>query len=273
MIKDEIFKFFGDYIFQNSGMVYLIDDYYRLETRLNDLVRIFEVSSVDDVYEMYKKNITPDMKAVLINISTNNETYFFRDVKPFTIFSKNIMPELLSKVGFGPLKVWSAASSTGQEAFSMLMSVQNTSNVAGFSRLSIFASDISSDALAKAMKGIYNGLDVQRGLPIAQLMKYFTQLENGSWQISKEILSKVKFSEFNLLKGSFPINMYHVIFCRYVLIYQEKENKTKILKNIYDALVPGGYLFLGNGESLIGIDSQFERVTIDGYTIFQKKSI
>ncbi len=271
IIKDEIFKFFSEYILENSGMVYLAADYYRLETRLNDLVRVFEVSSVDDVYQMYKKNITPDMKAVLINISTNNETYFFRDVKPFTIFSKILMPELVAKTLYGPINVWSAASSTGQEALSILMSVKNLANDAEFSRLSIFASDISSVALAKAIKGIYNGLDVQRGLPIALLMKYFTQVENSNWQVSKELLSKIKFFEFNLLKDSFPMNMYHVIFCRNVLIYQKMANKDKILKNIYAALAPGGYLLLGNGESLIGIDSKFERVTVDNYTIYKKQ--
>lgn len=270
MIKVEVYKFFSDYIFQHSGMVYTANDYYRLDARINELVKIFSVNSVDEIYDMYKKNITPDMKAVLINISTNNETYFFRDVKPFSVLSKLVLPEILAKVLTGPINIWSAASSTGQEAFSMLMGVQSSSIATAFSRINIFGSDISTDALNKAKKGLYNGLDVQRGLPIALLMKFFTQSSDETWQINKDILGKVKFAEFNLLKDVYPKENYHIIFCRNVLIYQEKDNKAAILKNLYSALKPGGYLFLGNGESLIGIDTKFERVTLDGYTIYKK---
>lgn len=270
MITDEVYKFFADYIFQNSGMVYTTSDYYRLESRINELVKIVGANSVEEVYQMYKKNITPDMKAVLINISTNNETYFFRDVKPFTVLSKNVLPELFTKSGIGMLNIWSAASSTGQEAFSMLMGANTVLSDAEFARLIIYASDISTDALNKASKGIYSGLDVQRGLPIASLMKYFSQVDNENWQINKNILSKVKFFEFNLLKDKFPKDFYHVIFCRNILIYQGKENKNIILNNIYDALTIGGYLFLGNGEGLIGIDTKFDRITFDGHTIYKK---
>jgi chemotaxis protein methyltransferase CheR len=270
VIKDEVYKFFADYIFQNSGMVYAPQDYYRLESRINDLIRILAVESADDVYQMYKKNITPDMKAILINISTNNETYFFRDVKPFSLLAKTILPEFFSKVTFGPLKIWSAASSTGQEAFSMLMSAQGVFSDSSYTRINISASDISSAALKKAKVGKYSNLDIQRGLPITMLMKHFTQVDEGSWQINKNILSQVKFFEFNLLKDKFPSDAYHIIFCRNVLIYQDLKNKNAILNNIYDSLLPGGYLFLGNGESLIGVDTKFERLTIDGYTVFKK---
>lgn len=270
MIKEEVYKFFSDYIFQHSGMVYASSDYYRLDARINELVKIFSLNSVDEVYEMYKKNITPDMKAVLINISTNNETYFFRDVKPFSVLTKLILPEILTKVPTGPITIWSAASSTGQEAYSMLMGIQSSAIASNLSRISVFGSDISTDALNKAKKGMYNGLDVQRGLPIALLMKFFTQGSDETWQINSELMGKVRFAEFNLLKDSFPKDNYHIIFCRNVLIYQEKENKNNILKNLYTALKPGGYLFLGNGESLIGIDTKFERVTFDGYTIYKK---
>lgn len=272
IIKDEVYKFFADYIFQHSGMVYAPQDYYRLESRLNDLVRIFAVKTPEDVYEMYKKNITPDMKAVLINVSTNNETYFFRDVKPFTVFSKIIIPELIKKMPFGSLNIWSAASSTGQEAFSMLMSTHSALEEIGYSRLNINASDISSNALEKARKGVYTGLEIQRGLPINMLMKYFSQIDDGNWLINKNILSRVKFYEFNLLKDKYPENAYHVIFCRNILIYQEMKNKNLILNNIYDSLIPGGYLFLGNGESLIGVTTKFERITLDGYTVFKKNT-
>lgn len=270
MIKEEVYKFFSDYIFQHSGMVYASNDYYRLDARINELVKIFSLNSVDEVYDMYKKNVTPDMKAVLINISTNNETYFFRDVKPFSVLTKNVLPEILTKVPSGTINIWSAASSTGQEAYSMLMGIQSSAIASSFPRINLFGSDISTDALNKARSGIYNGLDVQRGLPIALLMKFFTQGQDENWQINKDLLTKPRFAEFNLLKSVFPKDNYHIVFCRNVLIYQEKDNKANILKNLYSSIKPGGYLFLGNGESLIGIDTKFERVTMDGYTIYKK---
>lgn len=269
MIKDEVFNFFADYIFKNSGMVYPASDFYRLESRINELVRIYSAKDADEIYRMYKKEITPDMKAVLINISTNNETYFFRDVKPFSILNKIVLPEMYKKFSAGNINIWSAASSTGQEALSISMgahaSLQNTE----FLRLKIFASDISHPVIEKAKNGIYSGMDVQRGLPVAMLMKYFSKNED-SWVISKEILNKIKYFEFNLLKDIFPREMYHIVFCRNVLIYQEKENKNTILQNIYNSIIPGGYLFLGNGESLIGVETKFERITLDGHTVFQK---
>ena len=270
MIRDEIFKFFADYIFKNSGMVYTPVDYYRLESRINELVRIYSVSSAEEVYQLYKKNITSDMKAILINLSTNNETYFFRDVKPFTVLSKTVLPALLDKIASGPINIWSAASSTGQESYSILMSADTQLQSAQSMRLNIVASDISSEVLAKAKKAIYNGLDIQRGLPIAVLMKYFTQLDENNWELDKKIAARVKFFEFNLLKDKFPLGVYHVIFCRNVLIYQDKENKNAILTNIYNSLAPGGYLFMGNGESLIGTEVKFERITIDNYTFYKK---
>lgn len=270
MIRDEVYKFFADYIYQNTGMVYSPNEYYRLDSRINDLVKFLNAQSVDDVYSMYKSKITPDMRAILINISTNNETYFFRDVKPFNVLTKNVLPELISKYPTGNLNVWSAASSTGQEAYSILMSIINLLPEDVFNRVYLSASDISTDALKKARAGIYNGLEVQRGLPIAMLMKFFTQQEPEIWKIDTKLNAKVNFSEFNLLTGNYPRNHYHIIFCRNVLIYQNVENKKLILENMFNSLVPGGYLFLGTGESMIGLDNKFERIAFEAGTVYRK---
>lgn len=270
MIREEIYKFFADYIYSNTGMVYAPNEYYRLDSRINDLVKFLAVKDVEEVFKMYKTQITPDMRAILINISTNNETYFFRDVKPFSILVKNVIPDLVSKFPSGNISIWSAASSTGQEAFSILMSCLNQTDASTFSRINVSGSDISTDALKRAKAGIYNGLEVQRGLPIALLMKHFTQIENEQWKIDPTLMSKANFYEFNLLTGSYPKEAHHIIFCRNVLIYQNTENKKKILDNIFSSLKPGGYLFLGTGESLIGIQTDFERVSLDQGTVYKK---
>jgi chemotaxis protein methyltransferase CheR len=270
MIREEVYKFFADYIYTNTGMVYAPTEFYRLDSRINDLVRFLGATSVDDVYNMYKTKVTPDMRAILINISTNNETYFFRDVKPFSVLTKNVLPEIIEKYPAGTLNIWSAASSTGQEAYSIIMSIVNQMTPDVLSRLSISGSDISTEALKRAQSATYNGLEAQRGLPIAMLMKFFTQGENETWKFDSQLAAKAKFFEFNLLTGNFPKEAYHVIFCRNVLIYQNTENKKIILDNLYLSLKPGGYLFLGTGESLIGIDNKYERVAFENGTVYRK---
>ncbi len=265
-----IYKFFADYIYTKTGITYLEKDYYRLDSRFKDLIEYFELDNVDALYDMYKGNITPDMHAVLINFSTNNETYFFRDKRPFKVLVKEILPKLMDQYTMGLINIWSAASSTGQEALSIAMSVSDKCDDKTLSRVLIDATDISKEALKKAESGIYNGLDVQRGMPITTLMKHFEQLENEDWKVNKDLKSKVRFSEFNLLTDIYRKNYYHVIFCRNVLIYQDKQNKENILNEIYTSLKPGGYMFLGNGESLIGLETNFERETYDGLTIYRK---
>jgi chemotaxis protein methyltransferase CheR len=271
-ISNTIYKYFADYIYSESGMVYEEKDYYRLETRIKELVKIFELNSADEVYQKYAKGpITPDMNAVLINISTNNETYFFRDVKPFTALTKEALPQLLEENPMGSINIWCAACSYGQEAYSILMSIKNHFNENTFNRVVLDATDISTEALEKAKLGIYNGLDVQRGLPINLLMKYFTQLEDEEWQIDKHLANKVQYKYLNLLQDDYPVLKYHIIFCRNMLIYQNKENKNAIINKLFHSLKPGGFLFLGNGESLIGMDTEFDRYEVGGLTIYHKK--
>ena len=270
--KSIIYNFFSDYIYNESGMIYLEKDYYRLESRLKNLAEIYELDSEYDVYKLYQSNITADMKSILINISTNNETYFFRDVKPFKALTNEAIPLILKNFPTCPtINIWSAACSFGQEAYSILMSIDKKCGPSIFNQVSIDATDISTEALDKAKSGIYNGLDVQRGLPITELMKYFEQLENEDWKIQPRLSDKLNLSEFNLLKGNFPTNRYHIIFCRNVLIYQDKENKNKIFNKLYQALKPNGFLFLGNGESLIGMETDFIRFDMNDITVYQKK--
>lgn len=269
-ISNEIYKFFADYIYKQTGITYLEKDYYRLDSRFKDLMQFFELDNINDLYQKYKTNITPDMHAVLINFSTNNETYFFRDKKPFKALTEHILPALESKYGTGMLKIWCCASSTGQEPVSILMQLKDKANK-DFARVVFKASDISKEALSKAKSGVYNGLDIQRGLPISLLMKHFEQQgEENNWKISSDILSKINYCEFNLLTDTFEKNAHHIIYCRNVLIYQDMDNKKVILQNIFDALKPGGYLILGNGESLIGINLPFDKETFDGLTLYRK---
>lgn len=262
MSRPEIYKFFSDYVYEHTGILYKETDYYRLDARFNSLIKEFELKDVEELFQLYVQKITPGMHTSLIDLCTNNETYFMRDLKPFKAFAKEGMEHLKktfpNEINY---KLWSAACSTGQEPYSLLMSLESFGDNINLGKFVIDASDISTEALTKAKKALYTGLEVQRGLPANLLIKYFDQVEE-SWQLRPEIRNKVKFREFNLLTGQFPFNEYHIIFCRNVLIYQAMDNKKKILANICDSLKPGGLMFMGAGESLIGVDIPMKQMEL-----------
>ncbi|MCB9061965.1 MAG: protein-glutamate O-methyltransferase CheR [Halobacteriovoraceae bacterium] len=270
MISNEIYKFFAELIYKKSGILYAENDYYRLDARLNTLVKELSLGSVEELHKAFR--LGPDQKTLtlLVDLSTNNETYFLRDNKPFRTLTRSLIPEFVEKIPAGNINIWSAGCSTGQEPYSILMSIFSTAKPEVISRITMTATDISTQAIKKGESGTYNGLEVQRGLPIALLMKFFSQNEDESWTINSEIRSKVQFSELNLLTEDFPSEKYHIIFCRNVLIYQDSVNREKIINKLYDALRPEGYLFMGAGESLIGMNVKFKQKKVEESIIFQK---
>jgi len=272
MIRPEIYQFFSDYVYKHTGICYKEHDFYRLDGRFNTLVKHFSLKDVEELYQFYIQKITPEMHQVLIDLCTNNETYFMRDLKPFKAFAKEAMDYLKENFGSAAAwNIWSAACSTGQEPYSLIMSTEAFGDASNVAKLRIEASDISSEALAKAKKGLYTGLEVQRGLPANLLIQYFSQVEDN-WQINQKLTSKVSFKSFNLLTDSFSLNNYHIIFCRNVLIYQDMENKKKILENIYKSLKVGGLLFMGAGESLIGLNLPMEQKELGKAFCYRKIS-
>ena len=271
MTSQVIYKFFADYIYKHSGILYKESEYYRLDTRLNTLIKVLQLSTVEEVHSSYVSKITNDMHSLLINLATNNETYFLRDKKPFTTLVEKVLPECV-EASPGMINIWCAGCSTGQEPYSILMAIDHKAGANLLGKVTIEATDISTEALKKAKNGAYDGLDVQRGLPVPLLVKYFTKDSDESWKISPSLMRKIRFGEFNLLKDSFPKDKYQVIFCRNVLIYQDKENRRAILQNFYNALRPGGYLFMGSGESIIGLDLSFKQNVIDGTLLYKKEA-
>ena len=272
MIRSEIYKFFSDYVYKNSGICYKENDYYRLDGRFNTLIKRFEVKDVEELYQLYVQKITPEMHQFLIDLCTNNETYFMRDLKPFKGFAKEGMSYLKetfpSAISFN---IWSAACSTGQEPYSLIMATEAFGDSEDVFKMRIDASDLSSEALAKAKKGLYSGLEVQRGLPANLLIKYFSQVDDN-WQIEAKFTSKIQFKAFNLLTDRYTPQQYHIVFCRNVLIYQDMDNKKAILENIYNSLKVGGLLFMGAGESLIGLDLPMEKFELGKAICYRKKS-
>jgi len=273
MINEQIYKFFSEYVYKHTGILYKENDYYRLDSRINTLIKHFDVPGPDELYQLLAMEITPQTHDLLVDLFTNNETYFMRDLKPFKAFARGIIPTVKENGSLiGGINLWSCASSTGQEVYSIQMAIDTFGDSSDLTTMKIDASDISKDALKRAQDGIYSGLEVQRGLPAPLLIKYFEKDDSeDKWKVKSNLRARPNFFEFNLLTSDFPVSKYHIIFCRNVLIYQDMDNKRKILENIYQALKPGGFLVFGAGESMIGVQLPFDHVEIEGAWFYRKK--
>lgn len=272
MIDISTYRFISEYIFKHSGIKYTENDFYRLEARIITLADSLKLSNPNELVSFFNSpRVSPNDHGLLIDIATNNETYFMRDQKPFNALAKEVVSTLIEKKE-NHIKIWSCASSTGQEPYSILMKIAEVNGIEFLNKVTLDATDISIEALEKAKKGIYTGLDVQRGLPAKYLIKYFGQNSSGHWEINTNIRQKVNYSQFNLLTGNFPTDKYHVIFCRNVLIYQTKENKEAILIKLSKALKSDGLVIMGNGESIIGLNVPLVREQIGELMAFKRKS-
>lgn len=264
-IRKRDYQFFAEYIFDNSGIYYGPDDYYRLDSRIKTLCEHFNVQNSQELFDLFQLKITTEMHKMLIDTATNNETYFFRDNKPFDAIVK-VVKETIEEKGF--CNIWSLGCSTGQEPYSILLSLME--NQVDLTKVKIRASDISEAALSKAKAGEYNMIEIQRGLPTMMMVKYFTQ-NDRVWKIKDEIRRQVSFDQFNIIKDNFPYSQFDLVLCRNVIIYQTVENKKVILKSIFQALRSGAYLALGSGESLIGMNINSQVVKILNAHFYQKE--
>jgi chemotaxis protein methyltransferase CheR len=266
-------RYFADYIEKELGIVYAEQNYFQLEQRLERIAQALGLTGVEAVYEKAVGGIVGDMKALLLDIATNNETSFFRDPKVFKVIEDVILPSLRTKFPAAlSFRVWSAASSTGQEIYSVAMLVDEFSQKnPGHPRIDLQATDISDTVLKRAKEGRYTQLEVQRGLAASRLVKFFKKTEDNNWDFRADLRSGVRFSKFNLLDPPAGIGQFHLILCRYVLIYQDSERKKQILNRLVDCLCPGGVIFLGASESALGLTDRLKQVALDGAIYYEKK--
>jgi chemotaxis protein methyltransferase CheR len=193
----------------------------------------------------------------VVEAMTTNESFFFRDDKPFLHFRTQALPRLVAARPPGStIRVWSAASSSGQEAYSLAMIVAESSTLLGGRKVEIFGTDIARDQLARAREGVYSQFEVQRGLPVQMLMKYFRK-EDNNWRIADAIRAMAQFREFNLLSDLRLLGRFDIVFCRNVLIYFDQSTKTRVLEAVGGLMPPDGLLYLGGAETVLGITSRF----------------
>lgn len=268
MITPEQFRFFAELVKTASGIALAPGKEYLLESRLNELARILGLKDLNELYSKAKTGMTNSLKERIIDAMTTNETYFFRDQHPFDTLKKEILPEAIKRNG-NSVRIWSAACSTGQEPYSMAMLLCEHFPALSRGAADILATDISRDAVEKGKTGRFTQVEVNRGLPITLLIKYFKQ--NGAfWHANDNLRRMINFQTFNLL-SPFNFGTFDVIFCRYVLIYFEQQTKQQILEKLAKSLNSGGCLILGATETPIGLPAYMERV-VSGKTTYWKKN-
>jgi len=254
------FQLFGEIVHQRSGLVLTEEKVYLLESRLVPLARRRGLDSLEDLADEIRRHRDERLLTEIIEAMTTNETFFFRDNKPFDIFRESVLPKLLeARAGQKSLRILNAACSTGQEPYSLAMLLsEQAAKMAGW-RVEILATDISNEVLEKAKAGLYSQFEVQRGLPIQLLVKYFQQT-GEIWQIDSSIRAMVKFQHKNLLESLSDLGNFDVVFCRNVLIYFDQETKSRVLDQVHKILANDGALFLGGAETVLGICDSFKPV-------------
>jgi chemotaxis protein methyltransferase CheR len=243
-----------------SGLVLSNEKQYLIESRLMPVARKFALATISNVVAKLKAEQNGALAEAVVEAMTTNESFFFRDKLPFDHFTQTMMPHMLSaRSRERKLRIWSAAASTGQEPYTLAMCLKEMeAKVAGW-RVEILGTDLSMEVLDKAKAGIYSQFEVQRGLPINLLVKYFTQI-GDMWQISSEMRSMVQYKKLNLLENFASLGQFDIVFCRNVLIYFDNDTKIDILNRIAKLMPDDGYLVLGAAETVVGLTDAFKPV-------------
>jgi chemotaxis protein methyltransferase CheR len=250
--------FYRTLLHGRSGLTLTQDKAYLLESRLTPVAKKWEFPSLEDMTKSLRGNADEKIVIDVVEAMTTNETSFFRDQRPFQIFQEFVLPYMLKeRATQKKLRIWCAAASSGQEPYSLAMTIkENAAQLAGWN-IEIVATDISHEILDKARKGVYSQFDVQRGLPIQLLMKYFEQRDEN-WALKDEIKSMIKFDYFNLLDSMSSLGQFDIILCRNVLIYFDEATKADVLKRMNAQMAKDAYLFLGGAETVLGITDVFK---------------
>jgi chemotaxis protein methyltransferase CheR len=266
VINPKNYEFLLEHVYSHAGIVLEGDKHYLFECRLSPIVRQLGLGSIDDLCSLIQSSRQPEVSHQVVEAMTTNETYFFRDPSHYDAIRTVLLPRLIKeRKDTKSLRFWSAASSTGQEAYSlaMLLIEEGLSNW----KIQILGTDFSSQALERARSGKYQQIEVNRGLPAALLIKHFRR-SGTIWQLDDRVRGMVEFETIDLRKSMRALGPFDLVFCRNVMIYFDAETKLSILKELHGTLFRGGWLLLGGIETAFGIEGHFERMTVGNATVY-----
>ena len=260
------YRFLQEHIHSCVGIVLENDKHYLFESRLMPIVRQLGLGSINDLCALLHATRETGVGRQVVEAMTTNETYFFRDPAQYEAIRTVLLPRLQEeRRDTRKLRFWSAAASTGQEAYSLAMLLQES----GLSdrNVQILGTDFSSQVLERARSGKYQQIEVNRGLPAALVVKHFRR-SGVDWQLSEQVRRMAVFETIDLRKSMRALGPFDLVFCRNVMIYFDTETKKKILRELHGTLFRGGWLLLGGAETAFGVEQWFERTIVGSAIVY-----
>jgi len=265
-IDSRSYRFLQEHVYAQAGVVLEQDKHYLFESRLTPIVRQLGLGSINDLCALLMATREAEIGRQVAEAMTTNETYFFRDPGHYEAIRTVLVPRLKQeRRDTRKMRFWSAAASTGQEAYSLAM-VLLEGDLGGWN-VQILGTDFNSQVLERARSGRYQQIEVNRGLPAALLVKHFRR-SGVDWQLSDTVRRMVCFEPRDLRESMCALGPFDLVFCRNVLIYFDAETRVKVLKELHGTLFRGGWLLVGGAETTLGVEEWFERQTVGSATVY-----
>ncbi|EOD80218.1 Chemotaxis protein methyltransferase CheR [Grimontia indica] len=270
-ITEQEYRDFCKYLESKCGIVLGDSKQYLVRSRLSPLLTRYKLASMTELFQLVLTNRNRDLAVSAIDAMTTNETLWFRDSYPFEVLANRLLPEVAESKR--PIKIWSAASSSGQEPYSIAMTIQEVQQKKPgmLGNVAITATDISSTMLENCRTGIYDNLALSRGLSPERKRQFFEDAGEGRMKVKDTLKRMVTFKPQNLMESYGMLGKFDIIFCRNVLIYFSPDMKSKVLNQMAGSLNPGGYLLLGASESLTGLTDRFDMIRCNPGIIYKLK--
>jgi chemotaxis protein methyltransferase CheR len=269
-ITAQSFRFVQELVRAESAIVLDLGKEYLVESRLAPLARAGGATDVDAYVAEVSRRRAPAALRAIVEALTTNETSWFRDSEPFVTLRTTVLPTLAASRQGRPIRVWCAASSSGQEPYSIAITALDTPELGG-GVVEVVGTDLSEEMVSRARAGEYSQLEINRGLPATSLVRHFERAGTG-WQVRPEVTKHVSFRTLNLIRPFPPMGRFDIVFLRNVLIYFDTATKRDILNRVRQVMTPDGVLFLGAAEMMTGIDDGWERLPGGRSSIYRLRS-
>lgn len=265
-IMPENYRLLQSYVYALTGIVLDDTKHYLFQSRLAPIVKQYSLGSINDLCALLHGKTNQDIGRQVVEAMTTNETYFFREPTQYEAIRTSLLPGLRQlRQSNRKLSFWSAASSTGQEAYSLAMMLLEE-GIKDWN-VQILGTDFSSKVVERARSATYQQIEMNRGLPAALLLKHFRR-HGLDWQLNETVRNMARFQTIDLRQSMRTLGPFDLVFCRNVMIYFDNETKQKIMKEIHGTLFRGGWLLLGGAETAFGLDEWFDRQTVGGTTVY-----
>lgn len=256
-VSDSSSRILAGLLEARTGQQLTMSRRWRIETALAALLRERGIPTLDELITILVMGREPSLATQVVEALLNNETYFFRDRAPFDLLARAALPKLAQRRQNKRLTIWSAGCSTGQEAYSLAMLfAEDPVKWAGWT-IDILGTDVGEGVIRRAREGIYSQFEVQRGLGITQMIRWFEETDNG-WRAVEPLRRNVRFQVQNLLEPPPHPGTFDIVLCRNVLLYLNSERRAQVFDRIANAMAPDGWLMMGAGETVIGQTRRFE---------------